>query len=54
VFKFAGEKGQFIVGRVTPALAGVKVTITDSQGQMEPVLAETTDKGDFRYDHLCN
>ncbi|XP_052805284.1 nodal modulator 1-like [Mya arenaria] len=48
VFKFKGERGQFIVGHVTPPLSGVKVTVTDSQSRMEPVVAQTSDKGDFK------
>jgi len=48
MIKFTGERGQFIVGQVRPALAGVMVTVTDPAGKMEPVTMETNDKGDFR------
>ena len=48
MLKFTGEKGQFITGHVQPALAGVRITVHDSQDRMDTVSAETTAKGDFK------
>lgn len=48
LLKFTGETGQFIVGSVTPPLAGVRITVHDSQDRMEPVSAETEPSGSFK------
>ncbi|XP_052252971.1 nodal modulator 3-like [Dreissena polymorpha] len=48
MFKFVGERGQFIVGHVVPKLTGVKIVVSDPKGTMEPVVDYTSENGDFK------
>ncbi|KAH3704034.1 hypothetical protein DPMN_079089 [Dreissena polymorpha] len=49
MFKFVGERGQFIVGHVVPKLTGVKIVVSDPKGTMEPVVDYTSENGDFKF-----
>ena len=51
LLSFTGQRGLFVEGLVSPPLAGVKVTVVEASGKMEPVVMETEESGTFRY--LC-
>ena len=51
LLSFTGQRGLFVEGLVRPPLAGVKVTVVEASGKMEPVVMETEESGTFRY--LC-
>ena len=48
VAALVGRKGVFIEGSITPALEGVKVTVSATDGSMEDIHLVTSSKGTYK------